>query len=129
MTREKLLARRPIVIAVLAFGVLVGVLVGTQALPFPRPAGKVIRITAQRFRYEPAMVTLKRGEPVTLELRSVDVVHGFNLPDFKVRTDVAPGQTRRVRIVPDKTGQFSFHCDNFCGIGHEEMAGVLNVVD
>jgi cytochrome c oxidase subunit 2 len=129
MTREMLLAPRRLAIAVLALGALVGVLVATQALPFSRPAEKVIRITAQRFRYEPATVTLKRGEPVTLELRSVDVVHGFNLPDLKVRTDVPPGQTRRIRIVPDKIGQFSFHCDNFCGIGHEEMAGVLNVVD
>jgi cytochrome c oxidase subunit 2 len=35
----------------------------------------------------------------------------------------------RVRIVPEKAGQFVFHCDIFCGSGHEDMAGVILVAD
>jgi cytochrome c oxidase subunit 2 len=66
---------------------------------------------------------------VVLVFSSVDVTHGFNLPDFDVRTDVVPGQKRRVRIVPDKVGSFAFLCGNFGGIGLEEMAGMLNVVE
>jgi hypothetical protein len=31
----------------------------------------------------------------------------------------------RVRIVPQKTGTFEFHCDNFCGIDPENMNGTI----
>jgi cytochrome c oxidase subunit 2 len=52
---------------------------------------------------------------------------GFNAPDFKVRTDIAPGQVARVRLTPDKAGDFDFFCDNFCGEGHETMSGTIRV--
>jgi cytochrome c oxidase subunit 2 len=52
---------------------------------------------------------------------------GFNAPDFKVRADIAPGRVARVRLVPDKTGDFEFFCDNFCGEGHETMSGTIRV--
>jgi cytochrome c oxidase subunit 2 len=113
----------------LALGILGVALVCMGGIPLLAPGEKVISITARRFQYEPAIVTLRRGEPVILELHSIDVVHGFNLPDLGVRTDVLPGQARRVRIIPDRVGTFGFHCDNFCGIGHEEMAGVLTVIE
>jgi cytochrome c oxidase subunit 2 len=32
-----------------------------------------------------------------------------------------------VRVVPQKAGRFEFHCDVFCGSGHEEMSGILVV--
>ena len=35
--------------------------------------------------------------------------------------------TLRVRVVPEKVGTFDFHCDVFCGSGHEEMAGRIMV--
>ena len=131
MNRRQLFNRRlaATTVGLLALGVLAGALGYAGAIPLLKPREKVISITARRFRYEPATLTLKRGEPVILEFNSIDVVHGFNLPGFGVRTDVLPGQKQRVRIVPDKVGTFGFHCDNFCGIGHEEMAGVLKVVE
>lgn len=94
-----------------------------------QPKEKVIRITAQRFNYTPGEVKLKKGVPVILEFRSRDVLMGFNLPDFGVRTDIVPGKVTRLRLVPDKTGTFIFLCDIFCGSGHEEMNGRLTVVD
>lgn len=94
-----------------------------------QPKEKVIKITARRFNYTPGEVTLKKGVPVILELRSRDVLMGFNLPDFGVRSDIVPGKVTRLRLVPDKTGTFIFLCDIFCGSGHEEMNGRLTVVD
>ena len=38
-----------------------------------------------------------------------------------------PGQETRVDLTPDKVGTFSFHCDVFCGDGHEDMEGTLIV--
>ena len=90
---------------------------------------KVIQITARRFEFAPDKITVKKGEPVVLELKSEDVKHGFSLPDFSVRSQVSPGQATRVRFVPDKVGEFTFVCDVFCGDGHEDMEGKITVTD
>lgn len=90
-------------------------------------AERVIPIKARKFTYEPDEIVLKLNEPAILEFTSADVVMGFNAPDFKLRTNIIPGQTSRVRIVPDKTGTFVFHCDVFCGDGHEDMDGTIRV--
>jgi cytochrome c oxidase subunit 2 len=92
------------------------------------PEARVIKVVARRFVYQPAVLTLKRGEPVVLEFTSADVVMGFNAPDFNVRTDIIPGQVSRLRFTPDKVGRFTFLCDVFCGDGHEGMTGELHVV-
>jgi cytochrome c oxidase subunit 2 len=89
----------------------------------------VIHITAQRFEFTPSEITLRRGEPVLLEITSLDRDHGFKVPELGVRVDVKPGETTTVRVVPDRTGRFEFRCDVFCGSGHEDMAGELIVVD
>jgi len=93
------------------------------------PGETVVKMTAKKFQYSPAQVTVKKGTPVTLELTSVDSKHGFNLPDFGVRADVKPGAVTRVTFTPDKTGTFTFACDVFCGSGHEDMSGAVIVVD
>ena len=89
----------------------------------------VIRITAKKFEYEPNQITLKKGEPVTLELVSLDRVHGFNLPELGIRADIIPGQSTKVHLLPQATGSFTFRCDIFCGSGHEDMAGQIIVVE
>jgi cytochrome c oxidase subunit 2 len=88
---------------------------------------RIIPMTARQFEYSPSVVHAKKGQPVVFELTSQDRLHGFMLPDFGVRADVKAGETVRVRLVPDKTGTFVFHCDVFCGDGHEGMSGQLIV--
>jgi len=95
----------------------------------PPGAEQVVQITAKRFEYTPNEITLKKGVPVVLEITSLDRDHGFKVPEFGVRADVKPGETTRVRIVPDRTGRFEFRCDVFCGDGHEDMAGEIVVVE
>ena len=88
---------------------------------------RVVRITARKFEYQPPEIHLKAGEPVVLELISKDVTHGFNIPDLGLRADLEPGESARVRLVPEKPGTFEFYCDNFCGIDHENMSAVIIV--
>ena len=109
--------------ALVAVG-LTAAYVGVQAAP----RAKVIKVSAKRFDYTPGNLKLKKGERVVLELTSRDVVMGFNLPDFNVRGDMIPGKVTRVEFTPDKTGDFTFLCDIFCGSGHEEMHGRITVV-
>ena len=93
------------------------------------PKETIIRITAKKFNYTPGEIKLKKGVPVILDFKTLDVMMGFNLPDFNVRADIVPGKVTRLRLVPDKTGTFVFLCDVFCGTGHEEMNGKITVVD
>ena len=90
---------------------------------------QVVHMTAKKFEYNPNEITVKKGIPVVIEIESLDRKHGFLLPEFGVRTDVKPGEKNEVRFTPDKVGRFGFHCDLFCGDGHEGMSGTLIVVD
>lgn len=119
------LARTAAVAAVIALG-SAGAYVAAQSA---EPKEQVIKITAKRFNYTPGEVTLKKGVPVILEFRTLDVFMGFNLPDFGVRADLVPDKVTQIRLVPDKTGTFVFLCDVFCGTGHEEMNGRIIVID
>ena len=93
------------------------------------PSEQVVHITAKRFEYSPAEVHVKRGVPVVLELTSLDRVHGFSAPDFNLRSDIPPDVITSLRFVPERSGRFGFHCDVFCGSGHEDMAGEIVVDD
>lgn len=90
-------------------------------------AERVIALSARKFSYSLPVITLKRGEPVIVELTAVDRIHGFNAPDLKLRADAIPGVVQRIRLVPEKAGTFVYFCDVFCGDGHEEMSGSIIV--
>ena len=90
-------------------------------------SGVVIRVQASRWAYDPETIELQRGAPVTLELISNDVHHGFNVPALGLRADMLPGQVTRVTLTPNEAGTFAFHCDYFCGAGHEGMEGRIVV--
>ena len=88
---------------------------------------QVIQITAKRFEYLPNNITVKKGVPVILEFISLDRLHGFSCPELGIRSDIFPDKKTRLRFIPDKVGTFPFHCDNFCGSGHEGMTGTITV--
>jgi cytochrome c oxidase subunit II len=119
------LARRRMLTSAIAATALAGA--GAALSVRSQPAEPVIKIRAYKFSYEPDDIVLKLNQPVTLEFTTSDVPMGFNLPDFALRATIIPGQSSRVRLVPNKTGTFLFHCDVFCGDGHEEMDGTIRV--
>ncbi|MBF0479124.1 MAG: cupredoxin domain-containing protein [Candidatus Omnitrophica bacterium] len=88
---------------------------------------KVIQITAKKFEYNPNKIVLKKGVPVSLELTTKDVVHGFNCPELGIHAEIRPGKAAAVHITPQKIGTFEFFCDIFCGEGHEDMRGKIVV--
>ena len=91
-------------------------------------AGQVIKIKAKKFEYSPNEIRIKKGVPVILEFTSLDRVHGFTVPGLGgIRATIEPGKVTRVRIVAPKTGTYEFHCDIFCGDGHEDMNGTIVV--
>src|SRR6476620_2978518 len=95
--------------------------------PASAQAPQVVKIVAQRFHYTPNEFRVKAGQPVVLEFTALDFVHGFNMPDLKVRADLPPGRVTRVEVPAAPAGTYDFVCDNFCGDQHEEMHGRMIV--
>jgi cytochrome c oxidase subunit 2 len=84
---------------------------------------RVIALTARRFRFEPEEIALRVGEQVVVEIRSLDWIHGINLPSLGQRLDLLPGRVTRLALHPTQPGVIDFLCDNFCGEGHDQMSG------
>jgi cytochrome c oxidase subunit 2 len=89
---------------------------------------QTIEITAQRFNFTPGEITVKKGQPVVLILKSADVAHGLRIRDLNVNVKVDAGGTARVEFTPDKTGDFVGSCSVFCGPGHGTMKFTVHVV-
>jgi len=68
-------------------------------------------------------VHLPIGKPVKALLRSVDVLHDFAVPQFRVKMDLVPGLVTYVWFTPTRTGKFDLLCEELCGIGHFVMRG------
>ncbi|WP_263376721.1 cupredoxin domain-containing protein [Granulicella aggregans] len=88
-----------------------------------------IEVTAKRFAYAPGEITLKKGEPVVLLIKSADVAHGLRFRELNLDAKIDKGGTARLSFTPDKTGDFVGHCSVFCGSGHGEMTLMLHVVE
>lgn len=106
-------------------------IVGMVSTHFVRAqeAPKRIEVTAKRFEFQPGEITLKKGQPVVLVLKSEDVAHGLRFRELNVDVKVAKGGTAEVQFTPDRTGDFVGHCSVFCGSGHGTMMLTLHVVD
>ena len=96
---------------------MAGALRKAQAAGEPR----VVELTAKRFAFTPDKITLKKGETVTLRLRSEDVTHGFFMRKLKIDTEVEAGKTTDVTITPETAGSYTTICDHFCGANHGNM--------
>lgn len=90
---------------------------------------RIIKIVAQRFSFTPNEIVIRTGETVQLEFTSLDFVHGFNVPELKLRADLPPGKVTTLHLTAEKAGSYDFICDNFCGAGHEDMGGRIVVRD
>ena len=120
---------RPITLAGVAFFVLsFGVLARTP-LQSPPADATVIKMTAKKYAFDPATITVERGRPVRLEITALDHTHGIEIEEFGVKSRLEKGKMTAVEFTPDHTGTFTFKCSVFCGLGHGHMKGTLNVVE
>jgi len=82
---------------------------------------------------------LPANKPIIVKLRSKDVIHSFNVPEFRVKQDAIPGLTIPVWFVPNVTTaamrtrlgnpefQYEIACAQLCGLGHFRMRGFVTV--
>jgi cytochrome c oxidase subunit 2 len=66
-------------------------------------------------------------EDVLIQLKSMDVLHSFFLPNLRVKQDAVPGMKIPVWFKAKETGQFDIVCAELCGWGHYKMKGRITI--
>ncbi len=54
-------------------------------------------------------------------MSSLDVIHSFWVPEFRIKQDVVPGRTTQLRITPIRLGNYKVRCAELCGLRHAYM--------
>ena len=100
-----------------------------------QPAEQIEVIAKQwswSFRYPSHNVTstelhLPVNQPVHLMLQSEDVVHGFFVPNFRIKQDIFPNQTIEFKFTPNRIGQYQLHDSKFSGTYFALMEATVSV--
>jgi cytochrome c oxidase subunit 2 len=71
---------------------------------------------------------LPKGRPVVFQIRSLDVIHSFFVPEFSEKIDAVPGITTTVRVTPTRVGAYPAECTELCGAGHSLMRASVRVL-
>jgi heme/copper-type cytochrome/quinol oxidase subunit 2 len=61
------------------------------------------------------------GQPVRLNLRSVDVIHALWIPAIRYKHDLFDGSTQVVTVEFPRAGLLDGQCAEFCGLRHPDM--------
>jgi cytochrome c oxidase subunit 2 len=69
------------------------------------------------------------GRAFKAELRSIDVLHNFAVPQFRAKMDLIPGSVTFVWFTPIREGRFDLLCNELCGVAHYAMRGKVVVED
>jgi len=91
------------------------------------PAERRIQVKAGDFAYTPGVITVNRGDHVTLELISTDVAHGLYIDGYALQVTSEPGQSASLSFTADHAGTFRLRCPVACGDLHPFMIGKLKV--
>src|SRR5215212_2084513 len=70
-----------------------------------------------------------RGKPVHFTVQSLDVIHDFWVPAFRMKIDAVPGVDTELQITPKRNGEYPVICAELCGLGHAAMRQTAHVVD
>jgi cytochrome c oxidase subunit 2 len=73
-------------------------------------------------------LVLPAGREVDLRLRAQDVIHGFSVPEMRLKQNAVPGQTIHIHFTPTAPGNYAILCTQVCGLGHYRMSAGLRVV-
>ncbi|WP_128911200.1 cytochrome C oxidase subunit II [Granulicella sibirica] len=73
-------------------------------------------------------LVLPEGREVDLRLIAQDVIHGFAVPEMRLKQNAVPGQTIHVHFTPTDAGTYAILCTQLCGLGHYRMQANLRVL-
>ena len=94
------------------------------------PDAIIVKVTgiqwSWKFEYPAEGVTsdelhLPVDKQVLLQMTSLDVIHSFWVPEFRVKQDLVPGRITELRITPTLAGNYKVRCAELCGTSHAYM--------
>ena len=89
-----------------------------------------IQVTAKKWSWtftypngkiSPGELHVPAGRPVRMVMSSVDVIHSFFVPEFRVKQDVLPGLYTSVWFEVPEPGETTLLCTEYCGKDHSNM--------
>lgn len=101
------------------------------------PSALVVKVIAQQWSWQfqypdyglvSTELNLPVGQQIDLQMTSRDVIHGFWIPEFRVKQDLVPGRTTDLRITPTLIGNYMVRCSVLCGTKHAYMEGKVHVL-
>lgn len=87
-----------------------------------------VAVIAKQFQFEPNKIVVPTNARIDFYVTSADVVHGFEMPGTDVNVEVLPGYVAHVFSRFHTPHDYIVACDQYCGIGHQNMIGEFNVV-
>jgi cytochrome c oxidase subunit 2 len=73
-------------------------------------------------------LVLPANREVDLRLNAQDVIHGFSIPELRLKQNAVPGQPMHIHFTPTIPGTYAILCTQLCGLGHYRMNATLRIV-
>lgn len=73
-------------------------------------------------------LVVPRGRAIKLNIKSIDVVHSFYLPAFRIKVDAVKGMPTYAWFYADEVGEYDIQCTEYCGVDHSAMLAKLRIV-
>jgi cytochrome c oxidase subunit 2 len=73
-------------------------------------------------------LVLPANREVDLRLNAQDVIHGFSVPEMRLKQNAVPGQTIHIHFTPTIPGTYAILCTQVCGLGHYRMNANLRIL-
>jgi cytochrome c oxidase subunit 2 len=84
------------------------------------------------FEYENGKKTdtlfVPMNKAIKMKLISLDVIHGFYIPAFRIKEDVVPGREKMSWFIAQKEGRYELFCSEYCGMNHSYMYTYVKVM-
>lgn len=73
-------------------------------------------------------LVVPQGRAIKLNIKSIDVVHSFYLPAFRIKVDAVKGMPTYAWFYADEVGEYDIQCTEYCGVDHSAMLAKLRIV-
>jgi cytochrome c oxidase subunit 2 len=105
---------------------LLGVALLLAGCAQPKPE-VTIPVVMKKWKVEPEVIRIKRGQVVALVVSTPDVQHGFHVPTLGIQEPIQPKMPATIILKVDEAGEHKIECDVICGPGHDDMIGKIVV--
>lgn len=73
-------------------------------------------------------LVLPAGREIDLRLQAQDVIHGFSVPELRLKQNAVPGESIHIHFTPTTPGTYAILCTQLCGLGHYRMNANLRIL-